>query len=297
MIENYIQYLGGYNKDNIVFSDIEKAIIEINETDDEHGVFWVSVISDDDFENVIETSKSLDLIIPLPNPLIKEVIFSIPQLEKDLGMEIKDLYKIINHQQELINKLTERVSLLEKKEKEREAKKAEKAEKQYFICKNSKIIENDKEKDLAIRKWIDPDKKDFKFKLLFRMSRDGNQSYQYHNLCDGKENLLTIIQTDNNNRFGGFASKSWGVVGNIIDKAFMFSLNNMQKFERLNNEKAGYDGSNYGPVFGNGWDIYLNSTMTSGMERCNSASVFFKKLELTTNGTFNVKEIEVFQIE
>lgn len=63
MIENYIQYLGGYNKDNITFSDIEKAIIEINETDDEHGVFWVSVISEDGFENVIETSKSLDLII------------------------------------------------------------------------------------------------------------------------------------------------------------------------------------------------------------------------------------------
>ena len=143
--------------------------------------------------------------------MIKEVIFSIPQLEKDLGMEIKDLYKIINHQQELINKLTERVSLLEKKEKEREEKKAEK---KYSIYNNSKIIENDKEKDLAIRKWIDPYKKDFKFKLLFRMSRDGNQSSQYHNLCDGKENLLTIIQTDNNNRFGGFASKSWGVQGN-----------------------------------------------------------------------------------
>ena len=246
---------------------------------------------------LIEKEKSLDLIIPLPNPLIKEVIFSIPQLEKDLGMEIKDLYKIINHQQELINKLTERVSLLEKKEKEREAKKAEKAEKQYSIYNNSKIIGNDKEKDLAIRKWIDPDKKDFKFKLLFRMSRDGNQSSQYHNLCDGKENLLTIIQTDNNNRFGGFASKSWGVQGNIIDKAFMFSLNNMKKFERLNNEKAKWDGSGYGPVFGNAWDIYLNSTMTSGEEQYNSTSVFFNKYELTTNGTFNVKEIEVFQIE
>ncbi|WP_312557630.1 hypothetical protein [Empedobacter brevis] len=49
MIENYIQYLGGYNKDNITFSDIEKAIIEINETDDEHAVFWISVISEDGF--------------------------------------------------------------------------------------------------------------------------------------------------------------------------------------------------------------------------------------------------------
>ena len=82
-------------------------------------------------------------------------------------MEVKDLYKIINQQQDLINKLNDRITVLEKKEKERE-------ERQYFLCKNSKIIENEKEKDLAIRKWINPNKKDFSFKLLFRMSRDGN---------------------------------------------------------------------------------------------------------------------------
>ena len=79
MIENYIQYLEGYNKDNITFSDIEKAIIEINETDDEHSVFWVSVISDDDFENVIETSKSLDLIITFD----KKVILLDNKLKRD----------------------------------------------------------------------------------------------------------------------------------------------------------------------------------------------------------------------
>ena len=58
-------------------------------------------------------------------------------------MEVKDLYKIINQQQDLI-KLNERFTVLEKKEKEREE------ERQYFICKNSKIIENDRDKDLAI---------------------------------------------------------------------------------------------------------------------------------------------------
>ena len=113
-------------------------------------------------------------------------------------MEVKDLYKIINQQQDLINKLNERLTVLEKKEKEREEKereeREEREERQYFICKNSKIIENDRDKDLAIRRWINPNKKDFNIKLLFRMSRDGNQSSQYHNLCDNKDNLLTIIQ-------------------------------------------------------------------------------------------------------
>ena len=61
MSENYIQYAGGYNKDNINLTDIEKAIIEIQQTDDEHGAFWVSIITDD--ENVIETDKHLNLAI------------------------------------------------------------------------------------------------------------------------------------------------------------------------------------------------------------------------------------------
>ena len=68
----------------------------------------------------------------------------------------------------------------------------------------------------------------------------------------------------------------------------------MKKYERLNNEKAMWDGSSYGPVFGNGWDIYINSTMTSGREQ--NGSVFFKKYEITENGSFNVKEMEIFQI-
>ena len=246
---------------------------------------------------LIEEDKKLDLIIPLPNPLVKEIIFSIPQIEKDINLEVKELYKIINQQQDLINKLNERLTLLEKKEKEREEKKKEKKEKQFFICKNSKIIENDREKDLAIREWIYPNKKDFKFKLLFRMSRDGNQSSNYHKLCDNKENLLTIIETDNNLKFGGFSSQSWGIVGQNIDKTFMFSLNKMKKFERLNYNKAKWDGSNYGPVFGNAWDIYISQTMTSGREQFNSESVFFNKYEITNNGYFNVKEIEIFQIE
>ncbi|CAM1374637.1 hypothetical protein [Tenacibaculum xiamenense] len=61
MIESYIQYAAGYQKDDIDLSDIEKAIKDIQEMDEEHGAFWVSVITDD--ENVIETNKDLTLSI------------------------------------------------------------------------------------------------------------------------------------------------------------------------------------------------------------------------------------------
>ena len=59
MTENYIQYASGYQKDNIDETDIAKAIADIKLMDDEHGAFWVSVITDD--ENVIEVNKELTL--------------------------------------------------------------------------------------------------------------------------------------------------------------------------------------------------------------------------------------------
>ena len=59
MTENYIQYASGYQKDNIDETDIAKAIVDIQQLDDEHGAFWVSVITDD--ENVIEVNKDLML--------------------------------------------------------------------------------------------------------------------------------------------------------------------------------------------------------------------------------------------
>lgn len=61
MSENYIQYADGYQKDNIDEKDIVKAISDIQLMDDEHGTFWVSVITDD--ENVIEVNKDLSLFV------------------------------------------------------------------------------------------------------------------------------------------------------------------------------------------------------------------------------------------
>ncbi|AZA83742.1 hypothetical protein C1637_14125 [Chryseobacterium lactis] len=85
MTENYIQYADGYQKDNIDEKDIVKAISDIQLMDEEHGAFWVSVITDD--ENVIEVNKDLSLF----------VIFKGQQTQyqaKDWN-EVKELYKLL----------------------------------------------------------------------------------------------------------------------------------------------------------------------------------------------------------
>ena len=55
-MESYIQYASGYQKENISIEDINKAILDVQKMDDEHGAFWAAVITDD--ESVIETNNN-----------------------------------------------------------------------------------------------------------------------------------------------------------------------------------------------------------------------------------------------
>lgn len=85
MAENYIQFAGSYQKDNIKGGDIVKAISDIQLMDEEYGVFWVSGITHDD--NVIEVNKDLSLY----------VIFDGQQTNyhaKDWN-EVTELYKLL----------------------------------------------------------------------------------------------------------------------------------------------------------------------------------------------------------
>ena len=45
-------------------------------------------------------------------------------------------------------------------------------------------------------------------KLLYRASRDGD-STQFHSKCDGKQNTVTFVKSNNGRKFGGFANKAF----------------------------------------------------------------------------------------
>lgn len=87
MLESYIQYAGGYQKDNIDETDIKKAIIEIQEMDNEHGAFWVSVITSD--ENTIEVDKDLSLLVAFEGNEIK--------YQANDWTEVEKLYCLLLH--------------------------------------------------------------------------------------------------------------------------------------------------------------------------------------------------------
>ena len=60
--DSYIQYAAGYEKEDVKPQDISKAIQDLQKMDDEHGAFWVSVMSEED-EFVIQTNKLKEMTL------------------------------------------------------------------------------------------------------------------------------------------------------------------------------------------------------------------------------------------
>jgi hypothetical protein len=104
------------------------------------------------------------------------------------------------------------------------------------------------------------------FTLLYRGSRDGFQSSNFHSLCDGHSGTLTVVLSDNNSVFGGYTPSAWHSRGQYAPdpglKSFLFRIQNPDGFPprifpQKQAEYAAYGGSGYGPIFGYAHDLYI----------------------------------------
>jgi hypothetical protein len=153
--------------------------------------------------------------------------------------------------------------------------------------------------------------------LLYRATRDGFNSQAFHSKCDGKENTITIIKSNLNYVFGGYASSAWNSSGKWINdsNAFLFSLRRQgvspvfqDKFTVKKAENALYGNSSYGPTFGGGHDIFIcNESNTNGGSYSNIGHsynspnrwTYGKKAKFLLAGNdekWTTTEIEVYQI-
>ena len=163
-------------------------------------------------------------------------------------------------------------------------------------------------KNLIIN-WIKEktNKNKVNFELIFKMSKNGSNSADFHNYCDNKGPTLTIVKTTKNMIFGGFTTLDWKDSGGyIFDKSnqtFIFSLNLDKKYDMI--KKGGYGiyylKESYGPVFG-GVDFGLYKNMKNGVTHANIGCNFLSNnnLELTggkgDNEKFDVEEFEFYEI-
>jgi hypothetical protein len=157
--------------------------------------------------------------------------------------------------------------------------------------------------------------KSSKGNLLYRATRDGFNGEAFHSKCDGKGKTITIIKSNLNYVFGGYASSAWNSFGTWINdpNAFLFSLRRdgvsfKDKFNVKLAQHALFGNSGCGPTFGGGFDIFICNQSNTNIGSCSN---FGNSYNLPNGYTFggNAKdylagnwnkwtttEIEVYQI-
>ena len=173
--------------------------------------------------------------------------------------------------------------------------------------KKSKIIkEYNKHNFEFIKNRIGLFKKNKKliFHLLYSAKRDGDQTQNFHALCDNHKYTLVLIKTNLNIIFGGFARKYWNSLelGRKRDlKSFLFSFNKQKiydpkpeaKYHLFCSEKDGP--CFYGFSVEN--DCLKNGGFCDEIYKCSYDS-FENDYELN-NGSkyFKIDELEIYQVK
>ena len=237
----------------------------------------------------------------LPMRVVEEITLPIPQTESDPNSVIQELTITMNKLNKQIKSM--KLEMNEMKEFIDRLKEVD-----YIvgsINRNKALLSDkmiiDEEERKLICDWISINRK-VKMELLYKATRDGDSSSSFHNKCNGKSPTLTLVKTSNGYRCGGFTSLPWDSFRDYKEDndAFVFSMDTRSKYKSTNSNSI-YCDSDYGPTFGDGYDLCLeNGFLTAAnSNRCNCPSTYktMKRSELTGGDYyFKVKECEVYQI-
>ena len=180
-----------------------------------------------------------------------------------------------------------------------------KSEDGYIIFRNGilrGIIHKYSEIDEIISKIQDKLLKGAKFNLLYKAFTHGDKASTFHEKCDGHPITLTLIETTEGVRFGGFTKKSWD--GKHLKKtdndAFVFSIDTGKCFDVKKDEPAIGCYPKFGPVFFGCQIRIYDDFFTKGGTTCNRGLNYKTKEDYESNNgeqKYIVKEIEVYNIE
>jgi hypothetical protein len=155
-----------------------------------------------------------------------------------------------------------------------------------------------------------------KWSLVYRGTRDGFGSSDFHSKCDGLSNTLTILKAkDSEFIFGGFTTAEWesNSFKNKSDpNAFIFSLTNKDsiplkiKINPNEHRHAICCNTSYGPTFGNGCDIHIANNANTTTKSYSNLGLSYKhplygfetkkvRTFLAGSYEFQLSEIEVYK--
>jgi hypothetical protein len=152
-----------------------------------------------------------------------------------------------------------------------------------------------------------------RFELLYRGTRDGFGSTDFHRTCDGHSDTVTFIRTTKDFVFGGYTPVPWDSTNKYktdsSHRSFVFTILNThgiggRKFglKPDHAQYAIYTHKDYGPIFGDGHTIRVNSNCSTTNGNYTNLSAYVNDTGLdncqvfTGEQHFTVKEIEVFGV-
>ena len=141
-------------------------------------------------------------------------------------------------------------------------------------------------------------KKNIKFKKIYKGTNDGDSSTAFHKKCDNIKNTLILIYASCNKRFGGFTTQTWDGdnINKIDNNSFIFSIDKMKVYDVIKDKNAIKCNPDQGPIFINQIKIFDNYFTQGGMT-CTKGNNFMtmEDYELTGGAEkFGIKEIEVY---
>ena len=101
---------------------------------------------------------------------------------------------------------------------------------------DSLIIENNIKYNKTLKNWINLNMK-IKTELLYRMSRDGIEYSQFHNLCDNKGATITLIKLEDGNILGIYTPLSWDSTSVWKNDLNMFVFNLTENIKCIKNNQ------------------------------------------------------------
>jgi len=271
----------------------------------------------------IQSINDDEILINLKIELIKEKeIINIKLLRKegsqnDLLNELKLIKKENKDLKDRLEKIEKYLNEIDKK-RSLKGEKTLKDISDETIFFPSKIIIEEYDKLLVLRKLEEKNKKVQAIDLLFRSSRDGDKLANIKKALDKRKNILAVLKTTKGRRFAGFTENGYNFSKCLFDdkNAFLISFDNYRAYDYekyvLNYQIGLYfiqrDRNTYSSVFNsfscpfffqNNGNIFIPNDFYS--KNCRIENVecpqWNQILELNLNEEqFNIKELEYFQI-
>ena len=197
--------------------------------------------------------------------------------------EIKELKNTIKDMNATISNLIERIENLENK------------------STKSKIIKNDKEK-MLLYKAISPQPYNISLQLLYNSEKDGENAEKFKNSYLNKNDILILIQTKKDKRFGGYVHEKFkNIEGYEMkdSKAFLFNLNKMKIYKAKEGKIVIWNNDGNSMDFGYGTDLRIFHNFLSKQNYTFPSKSDFdydENYALNDEKNFDVKYLELYQV-